>query len=92
MKALHEYGTPETLAISLKVLKDIAVSFGDCTELDKIEHDFLKDILEKAVSLERRLAMARDALSEIVRLGEAMPEPSQECEIAILALKGTEAK
>ena len=42
-----------------------------------------------ARDLERKLALCRDALAGIVALGQAMPEPSEETEIAIAALDAT---
>ena len=42
-----------------------------------------------ARDLERKLALCRDALAGIVALSEAMPEPSEETEIAIAALDAT---
>ena len=42
-----------------------------------------------ARDLERKLALCRDAMAGIVALGEAMPEPSEETEIAIAALDAT---
>ena len=42
-----------------------------------------------ARGLERKLALCRDVLSGIVALGQAMPEPSEETEIAIAALDAT---
>ena len=42
-----------------------------------------------ARDLERKLALCRDVLAGIVALGEAMPEPSEETEIAIAALDAT---
>ena len=42
-----------------------------------------------ARDLERKLALCRDALAGIVALSEAMPEPSEETEIAIAALDST---
>ena len=42
-----------------------------------------------ARDLERKLALCRDALAAIVDLGQAMPEPSEETEIAIAALDAT---
>ena len=42
-----------------------------------------------ARDLERKLSLCRDVLKLIVALGEAMPEPSEETEIAIAALDAT---
>ena len=42
-----------------------------------------------ARDLERKLALCRDALAAIVALGEAMPEPSEETDLAIAALDAT---
>jgi hypothetical protein len=92
MKELHEYGTPETDSLAWEYIAKMEAVEGDMNATGVVVAEVGKAMIAKASSLEKRLAMARDALSEIVRLGEAMPEPSEECEIAILALKGTEAK
>ena len=42
-----------------------------------------------ARDLERKLALCRDALAGIVALGQAMPEPSEETELATEALDAT---
>ena len=78
MTALHEYPTPLTDAVAAH--KD---------DMGQPWAKTLLRMLDHARELERRLALCRDALDSIVALGQAMPEPSEETEIAIAALDAT---
>ena len=73
MNALHEYPTPRTDALRSGIPHPKAVQI----------------MLASHSDLERKLALCRDALDSIVDLGQAMPEPSEETEIAIAALDAT---
>ena len=73
MTALHAYPTPRTDALRSGIPHPKAVQI----------------MLASHSDLERRLALCRDALAGIVAIGQAMPEPSEETEIAIAALDST---
>ena len=73
MKHLTEYQTPITDAMRSGIPHPKAAQI----------------MLASHGDLERKLALCRDALAEIVKLGEDMPEPSEETEIAIESLDQT---
>ena len=78
MTQLHDYPTPLTDAVAAH--KD---------DMGQPWAKTLLRMLDHARDLERKLALCRDALAGIVALGVAMPEPSEETEIAIAALDST---
>jgi len=83
MTAIHEYPTPLTDAAE----KESIAAYEN--EREAGWPPFPCDGYDHARDLERRLALCRDALAGIVAIGQAMPEPSEETEIAIAALAAT---
>lgn len=82
MKTLNEYPTPETDADSLILGGALSLLYHE------------DEIVESKVArnLEQRLALCREALERIVKLGESMPESSEEVEIALEILEATKPK
>ena len=83
MKPLNSYPTPLTDAAE----KESIAAYEN--EREAGWPPFPCDGYDHARDLERRLALCRDALAGIVAIGVAMPEPSEETEIAIAALDST---